>query len=71
MSGKRPKIYIIARNGIKVDMGAPNAASNYMAEQVRNEMAAAFQVPKDMLFLTEVLALTDKNKMEGNLDVQV
>lgn len=71
MSGKRPKIYFIAQNGIKIEMNALNAASIYAQEQIRNEIATAFQMPKDMLFPTEVLALTDKNKMEGSLDVQV
>ena len=71
MSSKRPKIYFIANNGIKIEMSTLNAASIYAQEQVRNELAKAFQVPKDMLFPTEVLALTDKNKLEGDLDIQV
>ena len=73
MSGKAkkrlPKIYFIADNGIKIEMNALNAASIYAQEQVRTEFAKAFQVPKDMLFPTEVLALTDKNKLEGSIEV--
>lgn len=69
MSGKRPKVYFIANNGIKIEMNALNAASIYAREQVRTEFAKAFQVPKDMLFSTEVLALTDKNKLEGSIEV--
>ena len=69
MSGKRPKVYFIADNGIKIEMNALNAASIYAREQVRTEFAKAFQVPKDMLFSTEVLALTDKNKSEGSIEV--
>lgn len=73
MSGKAkkrlPKIYFIANNGIKIEMNALNAASIYAQEQVKTEFAKAFQVPKDMLFPTEVLALTDKNKLEGSIEV--
>ena len=63
------KIYYMAPNGIKVEMNALNAASIYVREQVRTEFAKAFQVPKDVLFPTEVLALTDKNKLEGSIEV--
>ena len=69
MSGKKQKVYVIAPNGFKIEMGALNAASIYMTEQIRTEFAVAFQVPKDMLFPTEVLALTDKNKLEGSIEV--
>lgn len=71
MSGKKPKIYFIANNGIKIELKDFGPASFYAKEQIRNELTKAFQVPKDMIFPTEVLALTDKNKMEGDLDVQV
>lgn len=71
MSSKRPKIYFIANNGIKIELKGSGPASFYAQEQVKNELAKAFQVPKDMLFPTEVLALTDKNKLEGDLDIQV
>lgn len=71
MSGKRPKIYFMANNGIKIELKSFGPASFYAEEQIRNELTKAFQVPKDMIFPTEVLALTDKNKMEGDLDVQV
>lgn len=71
MSGKEPKIYFIANNGIKIELKSFGSASFYAEEQIRNELTKAFQVPKDMIFPTEVLALTDKNKMEGDLDVQV
>jgi hypothetical protein len=64
-----PKIYYTAPNGIKIEMNALNAASFYAKEQIRTEFAKAFQVPKDMLFPTEVLALTDKNKLEGSIEV--
>lgn len=64
-----PKVYFIANNGIKIEMNALNAASIYAREQVKTEFAKAFQVPKDMLFPTEVLALTDKNKLEGSIEV--
>ena len=66
---KLPKIYYTAPNGIKIEMNVLNAASIYAREQVRTEFATAFQVPKDMLFPTEVLALTDKNKLEGSIEV--
>lgn len=33
------------------------------------EFAKAFQVPKDMLLPTKVLALTDKNKLAGSIEV--
>jgi hypothetical protein len=69
VSGKKQKIYFIASNGIKIEMNALNAASFYAQEQVRTEFAKAFQVPKDMLFPTEVLALTDKNRLEGSIEV--
>jgi hypothetical protein len=69
MSGKKQKIYFIANNGIKIEMNALNAASFYAQEQIRTEFTKAFQVPKDMLFPTEVLALTDKNKLEGSIEV--
>jgi len=71
MSSKRPKVYFIANNGIKIELRGFGPASIYAQEQVRNELTKAFQVPKDMVFPTEVLALTDKNKLEGELDVQV
>lgn len=70
MSSKKSKIYFIANNGIKIDMNALNAASIYAREQVRTEFAKALQVPKDMLFPTEVLALTDKNKLEGEIELK-
>ena len=70
MSSKRPKVYFIANNGIKIEMTALNAASIYAREQVRNELAVAFQVPKDMLFPTGGLAPTDRNKLEGSIEVK-
>ena len=71
MSGKKQKIYFIANNGIKIEMNALNAASFYAQEQIKTELAVAFQVPKDMLFPTEVLALTNKNKLEGSIEVNL
>lgn len=71
MSSKRPKVYFIANNGVKIELKGFGPASFYAQEQIRNELTKAFQVPKDMLFPTEVLALTDKNKLEGELDAQV
>ena len=64
-----PEMYYIAPNGIKIELNTLNAASFYVREQIRTEFAVAFQVPKDMLFPTEVLALTDKNKLEGSIEV--
>lgn len=73
MSGKAkkrlPKVYYMAPNGIKIELKGFGPASFYAQEQVRTEFAKAFQVPKDMLFPTEVLALTDKNKLEGSIEV--
>ena len=81
MSGKRPKIYFIANNGIKIEMNALNAASIYAREQVRTEFAKAFQVPKDMLFpdkkLVDVtiheprmnVALTDELRNKGSVEI--
>ena len=54
MSGKAkkrlPKIYYIAPNGIKIELEGLGPASFYAKEQIRTELAKAFQVPKDMLF---------------------
>ena len=69
MSSKRPKIYFIANNGIKIELKGSGPASFYAQEQVKNELAKAFQVPKDMLFPTEILALTDKKKMKGSIEL--
>lgn len=73
MSGKTkkrlPKVYYIAPDGIKIELKDYGPAFLYAREQVRTEFAKAFQVPKDMLFSTEVLALTDKNKLEGSIEV--
>ena len=73
MSGKAkkrlPKVYYIAPNGIKIELKGFGFAPFYAQEQIRTEFATAFQVPKDMLFPTEVLALTDKNKLEGSIEV--
>jgi hypothetical protein len=73
MSGKakniRPKVYYIAPNGIKIELKGSGPASSYAKEQIRTEFATVLQVPKDMLFPTEVLALTDKNKLEGSIEV--
>lgn len=69
ISKKLPKAYYIAPNGIKIELKGFGPASFYAREQIRIEFAKAFQVPKDMLFPTEVLALTDKNKLEGNIEV--
>ena len=81
MSGKRPKVYFIANNGIKIEMNALNAASIYAREQVRTEFAKAFQVPKDMLFpdkkLVDVtiheprmdVALADELNAKGSINV--
>jgi hypothetical protein len=81
MSRKRPKIYFIANNGIKIEMNALNVASIYAREQVRTEFAKAFQVPKDMLFpdkkLVDVtireprmnVALTDELRNKGSISV--
>ena len=62
-------MYLIMPNGMKVELSGFNPASSYAQEHLRNEIAAALQVPKDMLFPTEVLALTDKNKLEGSIEV--
>ena len=79
MSGKRPKIYFIANNGIKIEMNALNAASIYAREQVRNELVKAFQVPKDILFPAQVtvsegkclnVALTDELIAKGSVEVK-
>ena len=73
MSGKAkkrlPKVYYTAPNGIKIELKGFGPASFYAREQIRTEFAIAFQVPKDMLFPTEMLALTDKNKLEGSIEV--
>lgn len=69
MSSKKPKIYFIANNGIKIEMKGFGPASFYVEEQIRNEIAAAFQVPKDMLFPTEILALTDEKKAQGSIEL--
>lgn len=73
MSGKAkkrlPKVYYMAPNGIKIELKGFGPASFYAQEQVRTEFVKAFQVPKDMLFPTEVLALTNKNKLEGSIEV--
>lgn len=73
MSGKAkkrlPKVYFIANNGIKIELKDFGPASFYAEEQIRYELTKAFQVPKDMLFPTEVLALTDKDKLEGSIEV--
>ena len=71
MSSKKQKIYFISNNGIKIEMNALNAASIYTLEQIRNKVATELRVPEDMLFPTGVMALTDKSKLEGELDVQV
>ena len=68
-SKRLPKIYYIAPSGIKIELRGSNPASSYAKEQIRTEFATAFQVPKDMLFPAEVLALTDKNKLEGSIEV--
>lgn len=71
MSGKAkklPKVYYVAPNGIKIELKGFGPASFYAKEQIRTEFATAFQVPKDMLFPTEVLAFTDKNKLEGSIE---
>mgnify|MGYP003299709303 CR=1 FL=1 len=78
MSSKRPKIYFIAPNGIKIEMNALNAASIYAREQVRNELVKAFQIPKDMLFPAQVtvyeprlnVALTDALRAKGSVEVK-
>ena len=62
MSSKKPRIYFIAQNGIKIELKDFGPASIYAQEQVRNELVKAFQVPKDMLFPT------DKSKMEGTIE---
>lgn len=70
MGRKKPKIYFIANNGIKIEMKGFGPASFYAEEQIRNELTKAFQVPKDMIFPTEILALTDKNKLEGEIELE-
>lgn len=81
MSSKRPKIYSVAPNGIKIELNALNAASLYVQEQVRTEFVKAFQVPKDMLFPDKKLvgvtiheprldvALTDELRSKGSVEV--
>ena len=75
MSGKAkkrlPKIYFTAPNGIKIELKGFGPASFYAQEQVRTEFTKAFQVPEDMLSPIEVLALTDKNKLEGSIEVSI
>ena len=68
-SKRPPKVYYTAPNGIKIELKDSGPASFYAREQIRTEFAIAFQVPKDMLFPTEVLALADKNKLEGSIEV--
>lgn len=79
MSSKKPKIYFIAPNGFKVEVSALNAASIYMLEQVRNEIATELRVPKDMLFPAQIkvsegqclnVALTDELKAKGSVEVK-
>lgn len=82
MSGKKQKVYITAQNGFKIEVSALNAASIYMLEQVRNEIAVAFQVPKDMLFPDKELigitvheprlnvVLTDELKNKGSVEIK-
>lgn len=82
MSSKRPKIYFIANNGIKIEMNALNAASIYAQEQIRNELVRAFQVPKDMVFPAENVqvdvpmgrcldvALTDELRSKGSVEIK-
>ena len=78
MNGKRPKVYFIANNGIKIEINTLNAASIYACEQVRNELVKAFQVPKDMLFPAQVtvreprlnVALTDELRAKGSVEVK-
>ena len=78
MSSKRPKIYFIAPNGVKIEMNALNAASLYAQEQIRNELVKAFQVPKDMVFPAQVtvceprlnVALTDELRSKGSVEVK-
>ena len=77
MSSKRPKIYFIANNGIKIEMNTLNAASIYAREQVRNELVKAFQIPKDILFPAQItvqeprlnVALTDELRSKGSVEV--
>ena len=80
MSGKRPKIYFIAPNGVKIEMNTLNAASIYAREQVRNEIATEFRLPKDMLFPAKVtvsegqcldVALTDELKSRGSVEIKM
>ena len=81
MSSKRPKIYFIANNGVKIEMNALNAASLYAQEQIRNELVKAFQVPKDMVFPAENVqvtiheprlnvALTDELRSKGSVEIK-
>lgn len=74
-----PKVYYIAPNGIKIELKGFGPASFYAQEQVRTEFATAFQVPKDMLFPTQVtvsegqclnVALTDELKAKGSVTIK-
>lgn len=78
---KLPKVYYVAPNGIKIELKGFGPASFYAQEQVRTALAAAFQVPKDMLFpdkkLVDVtiheprmdVALTDELRSKGSVEV--
>ena len=69
MSSRKPKIYYVAKNGLKIELKPFSPASFYVEEQIRNEIATEFRLPKDMLFPTETLALTDKSKMQGSMEI--
>lgn len=64
-----PKICYIAPNGIKIEPKGFGFVADYVEDELKTELAIALQVPKDMLFPTKVLALTDKNKLEGSIEV--
>ena len=83
MSGKRPKVYFIANNGVRIEMNTLNAASIYAQEQIRNELVKAFQIPKDMVFPDKKLigitvceprlnvALTDELRSKGSVEIKL
>ena len=82
MSGKRPKIYFIAPNGVKIELNGFGPVSFYAREQVRSELVEAFRVPKDMVFPDKKLvgvtlceprlnvALTDELRSKGSVEVK-
>ena len=54
MSSKRPKIYFVADNGIKIEMYGNRAVSNPIVLDIpRQKIASTMQLPIQMLFPTD------------------